>query len=281
VALPLCAPPADDILLDNRLNILHLLLPGLTAPAQSLETALSQMATALITQTNDDKLVRDQKAAEELAPKLPSRRFTVTLPVLLEFLQTPDERSLPDIWHKWANCTKKQDFQVLRDGLEAFARSPQAFSPTVPIVLAKLVQELLNFNFLGELADDIKTGFHPFIVAEGNAEHRQSNREVARLYGFLQQGDTSISLADLESLQSKELRSVPLTYWELEKSLGVFGNLVAVILGPAHPLYTAYKDMWTLINSGLRDDLHAVLEHKCYKTRSYTTQYTPTILQLV
>jgi hypothetical protein len=85
---------------------------------------------------------------------------------------------------------------------------------------------------------------------------------VARLYGFLQQGDTSISLADLESLQSKELQSVPLTYWELEKSLGAFGNLVAVVLGPAHPLCLAYKEMWTLINSGLRDDLHAVLEHK-------------------
>lgn len=262
VALPLCAPPADDVLLGHRLSILHLQLPGLTAPPQSIETALSQMATALITQTNDNKLVRDQKAAEELEPKLPSRRFTVTLPVLLELLQTPDERNLPDIWHKWANCTKKQDFQVLRDGLEAFARSPQAFSPTVPIVSAKLVQEILNFNFLGESADDIKTGFHPFIIAEGNAEHRQSNREVARLYGFLQQGDTSISLADLESLQSKELRSVPLTYWELEKSLGAFGNLVAVVLGPAHPLCLSYKEMWTLINSGLRDDLHAVLEHK-------------------
>ena len=85
---------------------------------------------------------------------------------------------------------------------------------------------------------------------------------MARLYGFLQQGDTSISLADLESLQSKELRSVPLTYWELEKSLGAFGNLVAVVLGPAHPLCLSYKEMWTLINSGLRDDLHAVLEHK-------------------
>jgi len=262
VSLPLCAPPADDILLGHRLNILHLLLPGITAPAQSLEAALSQMATALLTQTNDNRLVRDQKAAEDLAPKLPSKRFTVTLPVLLELLQTPDERNLPDIWHKWANCTKKQDFQVLRDCLEAFARSPQAFSPTVPIISAKLVQELLNFNFLGESADDIKTGFHPFIIAEGNAEHRQRNREVAHLYGFLQQGDTSISLADLESLQSKELRSIPLTYWELEKSLGGFGNLVAVVLGTAHPLYTAYKEMWVLVNSGLRDDLHAVLEHK-------------------
>ncbi len=83
---------------------------GLTAPPQSLETALSHMATALLTQTNDNRLIRDQKAAEDLEPKLPSKRFSVTLPVLLEYLQIADERQLPDVWHKWANCSKKTRF---------------------------------------------------------------------------------------------------------------------------------------------------------------------------
>jgi len=150
VALPLVAPPADEALLTHRLHVLHALLPGLTAPPQSLETALSHMATALLTQTNDNRLIRDQKAVEDLEPKLPSKRFSVTLPVLLEYLQIADERLLPDVWHKWANCTKKQNFQVLRDTLEAFARSPQAFSTTVPVVSAKLVQDLLSFNFVGD-----------------------------------------------------------------------------------------------------------------------------------
>jgi hypothetical protein len=264
LALPLVAPPADEALLTYRLQILHTLLPGLTAPPQSLETALSHMATALLTQTNDSRLIRDQKAAEDLEPKLPSKRFSVTLPVLLEYLQIADERQLPDVWHKWANCSKKQDFQVLRDTLEAFARSPQAFSTTVPVVSAKLVQDILSFNFVGDLADDTKLGFHPFIISDGNAEHRQINREVARLYGFLQAGDTSVSLGDLEALQAKEVRSVPLTYWELEKNLGAFGNILGVVLGTAHPLTTAYRDMWLLLQGGLRDDLHAALEYRAY-----------------
>jgi hypothetical protein len=59
LALPLVAPPADEALLTHCLQVLHTLLPGLTAPPQSLETALSHMATALLTQTNDNRLIRD------------------------------------------------------------------------------------------------------------------------------------------------------------------------------------------------------------------------------
>jgi hypothetical protein len=42
--------------------------------------------------------------------------------------------------------------------------------------------------------------------------------EVAQLYGYLNAGDTAISLADLEALQAKEVQMVLLAYWELEKT---------------------------------------------------------------
>jgi len=54
--------------------------------------------------------------------------------------------------------------------LEAFARSPQAYSPSVPTVTAKLVQDLLSFSFLGYSADNIKLGLNPFIITDGNAK---------------------------------------------------------------------------------------------------------------
>ena len=56
IATPLVTPPADKALLENQLRLLHQLLPGLNAPPESLEAALSQMAMALITQTNDNCL---------------------------------------------------------------------------------------------------------------------------------------------------------------------------------------------------------------------------------
>jgi hypothetical protein len=56
---------------------------------------------------------------------------------------------------------------LLCNTLEAFARSLAAFSATVPVVTAKLVQDLLNFNFVGNTADNIKMGFHPFTFQMG------------------------------------------------------------------------------------------------------------------
>jgi len=264
VAIVVSAPPADESLLMQRQQILNQYLPGLSAPPQALETALAHMATAIIAQTNDTRQARELKLAEDQAPKLPSKRFEVTLPVLMEYLQVEDERNLPDIWHQWSNCAKRQETQVLRDALDAFARSSQAFSSAVPIVSARLTQDMLAFNFVGNSVDDVKNGLHPFIVTDGNAEHRQHNMEVARLYGLITAGDATCSLSDLEALSSKEVKSVPLTYWELEQTLGMFGNLSAVLLGTAHPVVTAFQEMWNLMRSSIREDLHSALEHRGY-----------------
>jgi hypothetical protein len=262
LAIALCSPPADEKLLTHRTQLLHQALPGLAAPPESLEVALSQIASALIYQTNETRMTEEQRAAAELEPKLPSEKFTVTLPVLLEYLQIADDRELPPLWHKWSNCTKRQEFQVLRETLEAFARWPTAFMSTVPLVTAKLVQDLLNFNFMGDTADDIKMGFHPFIISDGNAEQRYANMEVACLYSYFNAGETAITLADLESLQAKEVRSISLTYWELEKTLGSFGNLTQVVLGTQHPVTRAYTEMWRLLSIGMRDKLHSAIEYR-------------------
>jgi hypothetical protein len=117
-----------------------------------------------------------------------------------------------------AQNVKKSDF------LDAFVRSPEAYSYAVPIVTARLKQNLLALNFIGQSADDLKGGIYPFIISTGNAEHRHMNLEVARLYGLHTTGEATCSLADLEALTLKEVCSVPITYWELETSLRMFGS---------------------------------------------------------
>jgi hypothetical protein len=88
--------------------------------------------------------------------------------------------------------------------------------------------------------------------------------EVARLYGLLTAGDAACSLADLEALSAKEVHSIPVTYWELEATLGMFGNLLAVLLGTQHPITTAYRQMWLLMQSQLKTDLHTAIKYKAY-----------------
>ncbi len=180
---------ADASLLLHRAKYLNQALPALFHPSATLEQAITQMAVAVTQQTNDSRVAREQKAAEREVPKLPSDKFTITLNILLEYLEVPDEQNLPPLWHQWANCSKRQELTVFSKLLASYAHSPDNYSVSAPIPSTKLVQDLLSFVFVGDSPDDTKTGVHPFIIAEGSSEHRQANLEVARLYGLLNSGD--------------------------------------------------------------------------------------------
>jgi hypothetical protein len=95
ISLVLNALLADETLLTHRHAFLHIALPGLSAPPQALKTALAQMVMAIVEQMNDDCQGRGQKTVEEQERKLLSKRFEVTLPVLMGYLPINDERNLP------------------------------------------------------------------------------------------------------------------------------------------------------------------------------------------
>jgi hypothetical protein len=98
------------------------------------------------------------------------------------------------------------------------------------------------------------------MVADGSEEYRRANMELARTYGFLQDSNHGVMYSDLMTLEAKEVKSVPLTYFELEKCLGMFGNLLAVTLGDQHPLVTTYRIFWDMLTRGMRNDLQIMLD---------------------
>jgi hypothetical protein len=103
LVVDLIAPLADATLLQHRSKLLNQVLPGLFQPSTSVEHAITQMAVAVTQQTNDTRQAREQKLADAAAPKLPSDKFTLTLGILQEYLEIPDEQNLPPLWHQWAN----------------------------------------------------------------------------------------------------------------------------------------------------------------------------------
>jgi hypothetical protein len=264
IATALTVPLADEALINHRMKILHQALPALNQPSEALEMAITQMAAAVTQNTNENRLAHDEKAARKNTPKLPSDKYEHTLPILLDFLQIQDEVNLPQLWHKWANCTKRQEFQILSDLLHSFTRSADAFSTCAPVVLARLLQDLLQFNFVSDSQDDIKSGLHPFVIADGSAEHRQANLELARTYSHLASGEHALLLADLEALKAKEVASIHLTYFELERNLGMFGNLLGIVLECTHPITQAYRAFWSLLSQGFRMEIQQIIDVKAY-----------------
>jgi hypothetical protein len=116
-----------------------------------------QMATAVANQTTDQRIAGETKAAEALQPTLPSTKIQNTLPILLDFVQVHDEMDLPLMWHQLANAPKRQEYSVIKELLDSYAHSPEAFYYMAPVVSNKLAQDLVSFTFAGDSQDDLKT----------------------------------------------------------------------------------------------------------------------------
>jgi hypothetical protein len=282
----LITPMADQDLLAYSAERLRQYLPDRTqetqlaprpaqelAPAQpatqvgaGVENVLTQVAQALILQTNAAQAAQEAKLIAETTPKLPSQseKFKHTLHILLALLKLEDERLLPGLWQQWANCPKKQEFVILRDLLDNYARGPSRFSNFSPVVMIKLVQDLSTFYFVGISDDDYETGLSPFAVADGSAAHRAANLELSREQSLLLGQESMLLYADLETIKKKSFRSLPLTYLELEKALGLFGNLLGTVLGDTHPITIAYRAFWDKLINSLRDELQTKLDTKGY-----------------
>ncbi len=178
----------------------------------------------------------------------------------MRILNLDDKDMLPTIWHEWANCGKKQEVTILKYLLDNYAQSEHAFIPRTPVVTPKLAQDLISFAFIGENRDDINTGLSPFNVIEGGEAHREHNLELAKIQGALYQNDMGFNLSDIDALQKREIKAVPLNYFDLEKSLGLLGNLFGVVLGTNHIMTTSYRQFWDLLSRSLRDNLHDIID---------------------
>jgi len=70
-------------------------------------------------------------------------------------------------------------------------------------------------------------------------------------YSLLTSGDHSLVLVDIEVLMAKEVQSIPLSYCELERNFGMFGNLLGTVLGQQHTRTTAYQSFWNLLTQSV------------------------------
>jgi hypothetical protein len=223
----------------------HILAPRQHNVSTGLELAINHMATAVTQQTEQVNRAQLARAVERDAPTTPATKFGLLLDSLKHYLQVEEEQDLPEFWFQFSAATKKQEFSVLRDYLELYARSEHAFIAVSPVLSPKLHADLATVTFAGDHHDDLKTGIQPFVAMDGSEEYRAAAMDLARSYGLLYERDHGVSLSDLAQLKvSKELRSYPSTFYDLDRSLGLFGNLLGAVLGNVHPLTVAYRPFW-------------------------------------
>jgi len=219
------------------------------------------MATAVTNQATEVNRALLARTIKRETPTTPATKFGLLLPSLKNFLHVQEEEELPDFWFQSTLASKKQEFSVLRDYLELYARSEHAFVSTPPILSPKLHSDLAMLTFVADHDNDLKTGLQPFIAMDGSEEYRAAALELARSYSILYERDHGVSLQDLNQLKiPKELRSYPVSFFDLERNLGVFGNLLGAFLGNAHPLTTACRPFWESFSKRYKDRLLAVID---------------------
>jgi len=257
-AVTLVSPFMDQNLANHRQMVLYAILPALK-PQQdpSLNAAIVHMANAVATQATEAQTARLAREIERDQPTLPSTKFAALFNKLKACLNVTEEAELPDFWFTLAATPKKQEFSVIRDLLEAFSCSPHAFLNTAPIPSPKLVSDLSTIMLVADHPDDLKTGLQPYIVMDGSEDYRLATQDIARNYSLLSERDFSLSYADLAHFKvPKDLRGHPVTFFKLEKSLGMFGNLISVVLGAQHPLTTNFRVFWDSFTKLYRNQLH-------------------------
>lgn len=244
-SITLTAPFLDEDLILHRDPFLARALPGRHDTAPGLETAITTMATAITSQTLEARTARIARDVEREQPTTPSTKFGLLFDSLKSFLDVQEEDELPDFWFQLAAAPKKQEFSIIKEYLNAHSRSARAFMPLSPIPSPKLHSDLMTVTFVGDHPDDLKTGIQPFVVMDGSEQHRAAALDLTRSFNLLFEREYGLAYADLDRFKlSKDLRSHPITFFEFERNLGMFGNLLDAILGIRHPLTTSFKTFW-------------------------------------
>jgi hypothetical protein len=243
--LTLTAPFLDDDLISHREPLLRQALPGRHDIAPGLETTIATMASAITSQTLENRTARIARDVEREQPTTPSAKFGLLFDSLKSFLNVQEENELPDFWFQFSMAPKKQEFSILKEYLLAHSRSDRAFISICPIPTPKLHSDLLSVTFVGDHPDDLRTGLQPFIAMDGSEQHRAAALDLSHSFNLLFERDYGLSYADLDRFKlPKDLRSHRVTFFELERNLAVFGNLLDAILGTTHPLTAAFKAFW-------------------------------------
>lgn len=239
-------------------------LPSLQSPsALGYDPAIMHLANAV---ANQATAVREDRLAREVErdrPTMPSAKFQMLFRTLTSLLNVRDEAELPDFWFLLASATKKQEFGVIRQALDAYAHSPQAFIPQAPIPTPKMVSDLTTVTLVASHNDDLKTGIQPFVVMDGSEEFRLATLKIAQSYMVLSEQQLGIQLSDLAQLDvPKDLRAHPTTFYGLEESLGMFGNLAGTVLGNNHPITTAFRSFWRAFLGRKREMIHHEIDDR-------------------
>lgn len=253
LTVPLVAPVPDATLLEHQHRHLTNLLPSLANPQGQmfLQQQLAQTHYAL--QVN----LQAQTAAQQVtataavaatAPKSFSQAYPAMAPLLRNLCDAgDDDTELPEFWQLFAAAAgkKQQCFPALEALLAARATDPLS-ARVLPILPAKLYDNLSQFKVGNPNLDEIQLGLSPFMMCPVGYFKADSQIKTNSMYTSLNADGGTASLSDLQTVLTSSF-NLPKDLLQLLEFVAAYSVTVDVILGVNSPLAIAIKQHYDFL----------------------------------
>ncbi len=138
--LTLTAPFLDDDLISHWEPLLRQVLPGNHDVALGLETTIATMASAITSQTLENRTARIARDVEHEQPTTPSAKFGLLFNSLKSFLNVQEENELPDFGSSFPWPPKSKN-SVSSRSTSSHTRAPIGpLCPSAPSQLPNCIQ---------------------------------------------------------------------------------------------------------------------------------------------
>ena len=167
------------------------------------------------------------------------KRWSINLSSLLKLTQTSDVKQLPPVWGAIAKGPRKDERNILQAALDDRSRTKGAATNAKLTVSKELLSTVVNLSFWAGDFDMLEEGLHPFRTVYVSTAKQAQDQAHLQTYDSLAQ-DGTLRLEDVQLFQLVLKSNWPTDYLQLDTSLRLFHNLLAVLLPITHPLVVSY-----------------------------------------
>ena len=237
----------------------HRLRTDLPALDPSRLAPTDQMASLVDVLRLENAVARQDQVearARAAAPKTPTSAFPQFATIWRRNLGVADDGGLPHIYHLWANSTKAERRVALQMAFNERVESGLSASRTTPLATKEHYEMVVQGQLASHLieGEDLSKGLSPFTCGFQVGERDTAISARALRFDQMQLGHTAPTLAEQDSLRTKEV-PVPQSIYELGTQLACTSVVLDVALGDTSPLATTLRNFciaeWPLMEASL------------------------------
>ena len=171
-----------------------------------------------------------------------AKRWNINLPTLLKLTQVTDVAQLPPIWSAIAKGPRKEERNILQAALDDHTHAAGAATKTKLTVTKELLSTVVNLTFWSGDFDLLSEGLHPYQTLYVSATKQAQDQANLHTYNALAR-DGTLRLEDVQLFQLVLKSNWPTDFLQLDTSIKLYHNLLAILLLLTHPLFVAYDSM--------------------------------------